>query len=48
MGNNNYMVSVAADIKEEVKLEDVIKEIVGTEWHDGHEPQGIDDQYVEE
>ena len=18
------------------------------EWHDGHEPQGIDDQYVEE
>ena len=30
--------------KEFAKLAEEIEK----EWHDGHEPQGIDDQYVEE
>ncbi len=25
-----------------------VDKIAEKEWHDGHEPQGIDDQYVEE
>ena len=29
-------------------IEKAFEEFVEKEWHDGHEPQGIDDQYVEE
>ena len=29
-------------------IEKAFEEFIEKEWHDGHEPQGIDDQYVEE